>query len=308
MIGIAVLVAPSFLLIAVGYAARRLLPAAEFWNTLDKLVYWLLIPALFLAKISSADLGSSPLGAFAAILYAGFFGALAFGWVAQRLIGLAPAQGSDVVQGAGRFNTFLGLAIAGALYGPAGLQAGVLGSALLVPVVNVSVVTVLAAMLGQRGSGSRFFRTLGELARNPFILSILAGLAFNLAGLKQVPVLHDTADMLGQAALPIMLLAVGANLQLRGIGGAWGPVALAAFGKLVVFPLLVLAAIALIEPPQLVAQVAIIYAALPVAASAYALARQMGGDAELMAAMISVQTALAFVTLPATLALAGWLY
>ncbi|MDP3862546.1 MAG: AEC family transporter, partial [Phaeovulum sp.] len=82
----------------------------------------------------------------------------------------------------------------------------------------------------------------------------------------------------------------------------------AAFGKLVVFPLLVLAAIALIEPPQLVAQVAIIYAALPVAASAYALARQMGGDAELMAAMISVQTALAFVTLPATLALAGWLY
>lgn len=307
MIGIAVLVAPSFLLIVIGYAARRLLPSTEFWNLLDKLVYWLLIPALFLAKISAADLAAQPLGSFAAILYAGFFGALAFGWVAQRLMGMAPAQGSDVVQGAGRFNTFLGLAIAEALYGPAGLQAGVLGSALLVPVVNVTVVTVLAAMLGT-GGGSRLFSTLGELARNPLILSILAGLAFNIAGLQRVPVLHETAAMLGQAALPVMLLAVGANLQLRGIGGAWGPVVLAALGKLAVFPALVLAAVALLHPPPIVAQVAMIYATLPVAASAYTLARQMGGDAGLMAAMISAQTALAFITIPATLALVGWLY
>ena len=307
MISIAVLVAPSFLLIVIGYAARRLLPSVEFWTLLDKLVYWLLIPALFLAKISAADLASSPLGAFAAILYAGFFGATAFGWLAQRLARMAPAQGSDVVQGAGRFNTFLGLAIAEALYGAAGLQAGVLGSALLVPVVNVTVVTVLAAMLG-RGGSSRLLGTLGELARNPLILSILAGLALNIAGLHRVPVLHETAGMLGQAALPIMLLAVGANLQLRGIGGAWAPVALAALGKLVVFPLLVLGAVALLHPPLIVAQVAMIYAVLPTAASAYTLARQMGGDAGLMAAMISAQTALAFVTIPATLALAGWLY
>ena len=307
MIGIAFAVAPTFVLIVIGFGARRLIVAQDFWNTLDRLVYWLLIPALFLSKIAAADLAATPLGSFAAILYVGFFGALGFGWLAQRLAGLAPAQGSDVMQGSGRFNTFMGLAIAEALYGTAGLQAGVLGSALLVPVVNVSVVTALAMMLGVHG-GSRIAATLRELRRNPLILSILAGLALNLSGLHRVPVLHDSAAMLGQAGLPIMLLTVGANLQLRRGAVAPGPLAFAVIGKLAVFPLCVAAAVLVLQPPVLVAQVAMIYAALPVAASAYTLARQMGGDAPLMAAMISAQTLLAFFTVPATLALAAWLY
>lgn len=308
MTAISVAIAPTFLLILIGYALRRGgIPSVEFWNLNDRLVYWVLMPALFFSKISGADLGAAPLGGFAGILYAGFFGATAFGWLAQRLAGLAPAQGTDVIQGSARFNTFAGLAIAEALYGAPGLQTAVLGSAILVPVVNVTMVTLLATMLGRRG-GSRFGATLRELGRNPLILSILAGLAFNFAGFHHLPVLHDTVALLGQGALPIMLLAVGANLHLRGIGAKLGPVTLAAIGKLVVFPAVVIGAVLLVQPPQVVAQVAIIYAALPVAVSAYTLARQLGGDAPLMAAMISAQTLLAFFTIPATLALAAWFY
>jgi hypothetical protein len=308
MIDISVAIAPTFLLILIGYGLRRGgIPSVEFWNLNDKLVYWVLMPALFFTKISGADLGAAPLGSFAGILYAGFFAATAFGWLAQRFAGLAPEQGTDVIQGAARFNTFAGLAIAEALYGAQGLQTAVLGSAILVPVVNVTMVTLLATMLGRHG-GSRFGATLRELGRNPLILSILAGLAFNLAGLHRVPVLHETTALLGQGALPIMLLAVGANLHLRGMGAALTPVALAALGKLVVFPAVVIVAVLLVHPPLLVAQVALIYAALPVAVSAYTLARQLGGDAPLMAATISAQTLLAFFTIPATLALAAWAY
>ena len=306
MTGIWLAIAPSFALIVLGYGLRRGgIPSFEFWNLNDRLVYWVLMPALFFAKISAADLGSAPLGGFAGILYAGFFGAVAAGWLVQRLAGWPPEVGTDVIQGAGRFNTFVGLALAGALYGAPGLQTAVLGSALLVPVVNVTVVTLLALMLG-RGAG--LGGTLRALATNPLIVSIAAGLGFNLMGWSEVPVLHETARGLGQGALPVMLLCVGANLRIRGMRAALGPVLAAALCKLAVFPALTLVAIWAIHPPLLVAQVAMIYAALPVAVAAYSLARQMGGDAPLMAAIITAQTVAAFVTIPLTLGLVGLLY
>lgn len=301
-------IAPTFILILLGYALRRGgIPSVEFWNLNDRLVYRVLMPALFFAKISAADLAAQPLGAFAGLLYAGFFAATGFGFVAQRLAGFPPAQGTDVVQGAARFNTFVGLAIAEALYGAAGLQAAVVGSAILVPVVNVVMVTGLALML-PRGGGNLLLGTLRDLLRNPLILSILAGLAFNRAGLYHVPVLHDTAIVLGQAALPVMLLAVGANLRIRGMEAHFLPMALAVTGKLVVFPAAVLLAASALAPAPLSLQVAMIYAALPVAVSAYTLAREMGGDAPLMAGIITLQTLLSFVTIPATLVLADWLF
>lgn len=301
-------IAPTFLLILMGYGLRRGgIPSVEFWNLNDRLVYRVLMPALFFAKISAADLGAQPLGAFAGLLYTGFFVAVAFGFAAQAVAGLPPDKGTNVVQGACRFNTFVGLAIAEALYGADGLQAAVVGSAILVPVVNVVVVTTMALML-RRGGGNLFLGTLRDLGRNPLILSIAAGLAFNAAGLHRVPVLHDTALVLGQGALPVMLLSVGANLRIRGMEADLLPVVLAAAGKLVIFPAAVLLAAAVLSPDPLTLSVAMIYAALPVAVAAYTLAREMGGDAPLMAGIITVQTLLSFVSIPLTLTLADWLF
>lgn len=301
MIGTVVASAPVFLLIVMGYALRRGgIPSIEFWNLNDRLVYWVLMPALFFRQISTADLGAAPLGPYAAALVAGFMAACAYGVAAARLSGLKAPAASSVVQGSARFNTFVALAIAEALYGAPGLQLAVLAAALLVPVVNVTVVTVLTAMLRQ-GGGSLLLGTLRDLVRNPLILSIAAGLAANLGGLGGLPVLDETAAILGAAALPVMLLCVGANLKVRGMQASAGPLAVAAAGKLLVFPAVLLTVLILWPPGALPAQVALIYGALPTGVAAYTLARAMGGDAPLMAAMITVQTALAFVTIPLTL-------
>ncbi|OCX64561.1 permease [Thioclava sp. SK-1] len=308
MASIWIAIAPTFLLIVLGFGLRRGgIPSVEFWNINDRIVYWVFMPALFFAKISAVDLHSAPLGDFAFILYAGLFGAIAFGWIMQKLCGYDPAQGTCVIQGASRFNTFVGLAIAGSLFGNEGLQIAVLGSALLVPVVNVSIVTLMASMLGG-GQGGRVLATVKELLRNPLILSIAVGMVFNLLGWHEIPVLHETARVLGQGTLPVMLLCVGANLRLDGLDAAVGPVIWATVGKLLVFPALVFAAVYIVHPQEIVAQVAMIYAALPVAVSAYSLARQMRADAPLMAAMITAQTIAAFVTIPLTLALMAILY
>lgn len=303
MLGIAVAIAPVFLMILAGYALRRGgIPSIEFWNLNDRLVYWVLMPALFYRQISTADLGAEPLGPYATALCAGFFVATAFGWGAARGAGYGAEVASSVVQGAARFNTFVALAIAEALHGKPGLQLAVLAAALLVPVVNVTIVTLLTVMLSRDG-GNLVRAALRDLARNPLILSIAAGLVANLAGLGGLPVIAETAGLLGAAALPIMLLCVGANLRVRGMQASLGPVALASAGKLAVFPAAMLAALLIVPPGALAAEVALIFGALPTGVAAYTLARAMGGDAPLMAAIITVQTGLAFLTIPLTLTL-----
>lgn len=305
MLSIALAIAPIFLLICTGYALRRGgIPSEEFWNLNDRLVYFVLMPALFFVRISEADLSGPGLLRYAGTLYFGFFAAILFGVAAALWLRRGGAVGTSVIQGTGRFNTFIGLAVAEALYGAEGLQIAVLGAALLVPVVNLTVVSLFAVFLPRPG-GRAVRGAILALLTNPLILSILAAIGFNAAGLAPIPVISETLGVLGQAALPIMLLCVGASLKLRGLSADALPVALSAIGKLAVFPLATIAAAAAFGLDPLAAAVALIYGALPTGVAAYTLSRQLGGDAPLMATMITIQTLLAFAVMPVWLTLAG---
>jgi len=66
-------------------------------------------------------------------------------------------------------------------------------------------------------------------------------------------------------------------------------------------PLAVLLAALVLNPAPLTLQIALIFAALPTGVASYTLAREMRGDAPLMAAIITTQTLLSFFTLPLTL-------
>ena len=308
MITIALSIAPIFLLIVAGYGLRRgAIAAEEFWLLTDRLVYFILMPALFFVRISEADLSDPDLIPYAVTLYGGFFAAVVAGVGAAVLLRYPAPQASSILQGAGRFNTFIALAVAEALYGMPALQLAVLGAAVLVPVVNLTVVGLFAVLMPRRG-GSVVLGALRSLATNPLILSILAAGIVNRLGWAPIPVLQDTAALLGQAALPIMLLCVGASLRLRGIAADLWPVALAAVAKLVLFPLVILGCALALGLPPLTAQVALIYGALPTGVAAYTLARQLGGDAPLMAAMITVQTLLAFAMMPLWLSLGARIF
>ncbi|WP_416915337.1 MAG: AEC family transporter [Roseicyclus sp.] len=308
MIAIALSIAPIFLLIVTGYALRRGgIPSEEFWTLNDRLVYFVLMPALFFVKISQTDLSDPNLLSFTATLYAGFFLAVGAATALAVTLRYEGPQATSILQGASRFNTFISLAVAETLYGAAGLQLAVLAAAVLVPVVNLTVVGLFSVLLPKPGSPVLVNAARG-LATNPLILSILAGAVVNALGWAPIPVLTETLAVLGQAALPIMLLCVGASLKLRGLQADLLPMAIAAGGKLVLFPLVIFALALALGLPPLTAQVALIYGALPTGVAAYTLARQMGGDAPLMAAMITVQTLLAFALMPFWLGLGEWVF
>ncbi len=76
-------------------------------------------------------------------------------------------------------------------------------------------------------------------------------------------------------------------------------------GKMVVFPLVVGASAVMLKLDPFVASIAMVFAAVPTSAGAYTLARQLGGDAPAMASIVTIQTGIAFVSLPVTLSLAA---
>ena len=172
----------------------------------------------------------------------------------------------------------------------------------MVPFINVVCVWVLAKY---GGGGASTLDAVKEMGRNPLILACLAGIAVNLSGLGLAAPAQTFFDLIGRAAPTVGLLCVGAGLDLAAARAGRSWVALSAVLKLGAMPLIALGFAELLGLTGAAAYVLVIFHALPTAPSAYILARQMGGDARLMAGILTTQTALAIVTLPIWISLFG---
>ena len=180
-------------------------------------------------------------------------------------------------------------------------------TALLIPVTNITVVTLMVTMIAGTGRGAVLRAVLRDLARNPLLIAVGLGIEPTCSTSRRSPSSATWRRFSARAALPIMLLCVGANIPIRAMTSAGLPVVLSVVGKMVVFPAMILVAAQFVDLSEASLLVLILYGAVPTAASAYTLARQMGGDAPVMATIITLQTALSFVTLPITVSLVQWL-
>jgi len=154
-------------------------------------------------------------------------------------------------------------------------------------------------------SASNITRSLIE---NPLIIGCLIGVTLNQTGIGLPGWSEDTLALLGSAALPTGLLAVGVALELHAIRTAWREIIAATVQRFLIMPLLLILAMQWWPMPQLNASVLLLFAALPTATSAFILSRQLGGDSVLMANTITVQTLAGFLFVPAWLWLAASLF
>ena len=137
------------------------------------------------------------------------------------------------------------------------------------------------------------------------IAACLIGIALNVSGIGLPPVIGPFLEILARGALPLALLAVGAGLDL-GAARAGGRSLAAAVGlKLLVLPGITAAGCWALGVSPVAAFVAVLFNGSPASPASYVLARQLGGDAPLMAGIITVQTACAMVTLPLMLTFLG---
>jgi|TARA_R110001583_G_scaffold189552_1_gene352666 predicted permease len=289
---------PTFGLILVGFALRhwRFLPDA-FWPGAEKLTYFITFPALLFANTAKADLGSLPVTGIAIVILGTAFAKAALTIMAKPALRVSDAAFTSVFQGAIRPNTYIGLAIAAALLGERGLTVTALCIALIVPTVNI--LSVLACShWGDNNRKAGLIPVLRDVMRNPLLMACVLGMIANASGLGLPPIAGPFLEVLGRAALPVGLLAVGAGIDLQAAHRAGGPVAASTFGKLVLSPAIAIGLSLLLNMPSLDMAALALYAGLPCSASAYVLARLMGGDAKMMASIITVQTLVAIATMP----------
>jgi len=305
-IEILLLIAPVFILIILGNLLRRIgVPELSFWHVSDKLIYWVLIPALLFHHVSQITLSSSMIANYAVVILSGLFVVTTLSFIAGKVLGYTPQIWTSVMQGAARHNAFIALAIAGSLFGDEGLALGAIFMVILIPIINIVIVSAMASTLNQdtdNNSRPGIFDVLFELIKNPFILAIAAGLIISFVDTDRISIIHETTGLLGSAALPIMLLSIGANIKIRGISSTITPIIIANVLKLLIFPIVVFFVAKSMNLSLFETTIAVIFAAVPTAASSYSLAKQFGGETQLMTSIITIQVALSFITIPIILA------
>lgn len=295
---IAQTIIPIFLLILFGVAMRRWFGLREdFWPQLDRLIYYVFFPALLFGTLShfEIDLGAATpmLGVAALFMCAGIM----LGYVAKSLFHAPAKVFSATFQSSFRFNSYVGLAVAGGLHGQEGLAAIGLLMGFMVPLANVASVLMLV-----RHSESHWLK---EILLNPLILATAGGITCSLVG-WHVPKMFDaTLGLLAQASLPLGLVAVGAGLRLQGLHSHPGTLWYGVVVKLLVLPAIAWGLASAFGLRGVYFHITVLLAALPVSTVAYVLAKRMGGDGDTIAAQVMLSTLLSALTLPLWLLLMG---
>ncbi len=298
----AALILPDFALIVLGFILfHRFGYDRSFWIGLERLVYYVLFPALLFNSIVATQYSLAADGKLLVAAVGGLFSAAALGFAARLLPQKIPASFlAPCAQTAYRYNSYLGLALAQSLAGSGGVAQIALIFAVCIPLANLIAVSTMA-----RHSDVGLAR---ELVRNPLILATVGGLAANALGLQLPQFAAHALGRLGQASLALGLVCVGAALSLA--GAASHRVLLGWFSavKLLLFPAVVLALALLLALALAQGRIAVLFAALPTATSAYVLATRMGFDGTAVSFLITAQTVASMLTLPLWVALAWRLF
>ncbi|MDD3517673.1 MAG: AEC family transporter [Chromatiales bacterium] len=302
---IAAILAPVFLVVLLGWVlARSEFLSAQTLAELNRLTYWLGLPALLIVKLAAAepDVGGV-LNLLFVLVGATLLGMLLAALVSRRM-GLPVAGQGSFTQGGFRGNlAFIGLPVVVYAFQS---DAAVVGDTLLVLGPLMVLYNVLAVLVllpsGDHHRGVTPWRILRTLLTNPILIACLIGLALSLSALALPAIVERTLSALGQMALPLALICIGGGLAHTTLRGSVLHATTAAVIKVAAIPLIggLLGLAVGLATHEL--RVALILLASPTAVASYVLARQMGADATLASGIILMSTLLALPALAVVLA------
>lgn len=294
---LAISVLPLLFILTAGYVLAKggIIPRAG-WAAIETLSFRGLIPATLILAIAQSDLSFERFGGFGLTLV-GTLGVMTVLALSLRLLPhrmLGNAAFTSLFQGSIRWNAFVALAAAEQFLA-GGLALMAVAIAVLIPLINITCIVVLAAFGPSKASVSKVLTTL---SRNPLVQACVIGLTLNLSGVSLPVPIAEGLDMIGRGALGVGLMAVGAGISLRRLTQLNWRVCLGAFMR----PILASAVFVMLglvmglSGVQVFAGV-LIFAA-PAASNGYIVAKQMGGDADLYADIMTWQVVLSLIVLP----------
>jgi predicted permease len=300
---ILLIVLPVFFVIGLGYSLKDTgLVDSSFLFQLNRLIYYVALPALLFYKISTSDFSAS----FNPVLLMGMSAAIIIVFAISYLYGVLrkypPAMRGAFSQGAFRGNfAFIGLAIIFNAYGEGGFAIAGILLGFLVPVMNFFA--VLALLLPQQENkqnlGSAFWAY--QFVFNPLIIASFVGLIWSFFNIPMPLVLDKALKILTGMSLPLALIAIGASFSPKALQGEIVKALLASGIKLIWLPLLTAGILLFLGIRGQELAIGVIFAGTPTATGAYIMAQQLKSDAELTGSIIMLSTVLSIITFSVSL-------
>jgi malonate transporter len=309
MLQIITIVAPLFGMIGLGFLAIKTgYISRDTGKYLAEFAVKLAMPALlFRAMLSIGDMPGSPI-----LLVAAYFAACACVWILASLSTWAllrrpQTDAASIAMGSTFSNSvMLGVPLALSAFGPESAAPAALLISLDTPLLWIAATLHLEAFRQDREGSA--MKAIGgivlSLLKNPIVMALIAGSACRLAGITTLPPLLDKSmELLANAAVPAMLVALGMSIATYKIAGQTGTLSLILILKIVAFPVFAyIFSVHVFELPPIWSAVVILFAAMPVGANAYLFA------AKYNAAVGSVSTSIAITTAVAVLTVSGLLF
>ena len=303
MIDIFVKIFPVFFIISTGlFLKRTIIRNTSFWETSDKLVYYILFPALLVLKLSHANFKNVEFFyGLVAVAIATLLVAMAL-LFSKYLFNLNNREFTSFFQGGTRYNSYIFIAMSLSIFGDNGLVIASIFIAYMIILTNIISVVILSIY----GEGNSTVKNiLLSIVKNPLIISASIGVLISISEIKMPYTLEEYLKYIGNAALPLSLLSIGAGLVFFFSFKKTLMILSSVLVKLVVLPLITIFLLKLFLVSGNLFGIAMLYASVPCAGNAYILAKQMGGDAESMAAIITLTTIVATISIPSVIYLSG---
>lgn len=297
---------PIFSLIFIGYIFKRnSFPSISFWPSADKLTYYILMPSLLVYKLSHASLEALKEINF---IISGLAGLLVLTFILvliQKIVKTDASSFTSITQGAIRFNTYVFLALCSSLFGDEGLIVSVILITFVIPLINIVCIIFFSIYVNKNELS--FISLFKSIFTNPLIIACLIGGSINFIGLSIPLPIEKIFYILSLAALPMGLLSVGVGFNIKGFKDVKFDILVSSICKLILLPIIMYFIGIMLGLSSLSLSILIIFSSMPTAPSAYILARQLGGNTELMSSIITLQTFFSLFTIAAIIQIIEYL-
>jgi predicted permease len=302
------IVAPVFILVFIGLLLQRAGVIDAHFNTVaSRLVFTVTLPALLFSKISTTRIQELLNGR--QILFAYFFIIFSFAvaWLAGILLVNKGRDRGAFIQGAFRGNfAILGFAMLNSAYGPGVLAPAAVLLAAIMPPYNI--LSVLALILTQKKerpvSGGMITR---QIITNPLILAAGIAVPFSLLQIRVPEMILTSVEHLSTLTLPLALIGIGGSLSFAGIKQDFRLALDAALLKILLLPIIVIAAAIYFGFRGYDLGVLFFFFASPTAIASYAMAEAMGSNGRLAGHIILLTTLGSIFTISTGIILLKWL-
>ena len=285
-------VAPLFLLMAAGYAARQInFVSDRFLSEANRFVFKFLLPLMLFQNIRSTFHGDFTNASLILTAMAGISIVIILSLCVVPIFVKRSGQRGSMIQGIYRSNFLIyGMPLATGMYGQDAAHSIAMLMGVMIPFYNIAAVVILSVFSETRTNRLSLLHLFRDIISNPLILGCVAGMLFGVLQIEIPVAINKPVNELSAAASPLALFLMGGEFRFGKLNNNLWKVLSVTAARLIIVPF---AAMLIFIPAgfrTIDLSVLLCIFATPTAVSSYIMAGNMGCDGELSGQIVVLTT------------------